>query len=76
LKEKERACKTLNLKDYSIEKQFDLNILNVTDNILATIDPTFRRRYSLKDLNANKKDKNIGKYTLKLFHSTICLAKS
>ena len=62
--ENERGCKTLNLKDYSNEKQFDLNILNVTDNILATIDPTFRRRFSLKDLNVNKKDKNIGKYFL------------
>ena len=61
LKENERAFKTLNLKEYSNEKQFDLNILNVTDNILATIDPTFRRRYSLKDLNVNKTDKNIGK---------------
>lgn len=39
------------------EKQFDLNVLNVTDNILATIDPTFRRRFSMKDLNNNTRKK-------------------
>ncbi len=64
MKENDRAVKTLNSREYSNEKQFDLNILNVTDNILATIDPTFRRRYSLKDLNVNKKEKNTGKFEI------------
>lgn len=31
-------------------EQFDLNALQLTDNIVATIDPTFKRRFSTKDI--------------------------